>query len=278
MRIIEPSAEIIHEPDPLKKIELCGRVCYKSEDKITTDSARGFVERIIQRGHTSVLEHARIQVPREWVDENITWGESVPYGFESRCKDNGAMVAMNARDFIFFGGTIDELAECHEADDYLTVRFICDRGVSHELVRSRVVSPSQESTRYCNYSSEMTFIKPCFDWAESIPVGIYDADDLQGAEDIFPAACDWLAQMDDSAIRYKRMTEVGCSPQEARSLLPNSLKTEIIMTATFSQWEDVLKLRLSKAAHPQMRQIMKMLVILPDFPSAIQYDAALLEE
>ncbi len=125
----------------------------------------------------------------------------------------------------------------------LTVRFICDRGVTHELVRHRLAAYSQESTRYANYSQErfgnqITVIRPMF-WAEDSPE--YQA---------------WLQSMQDSEAAYLRLLEMGAKAQEARAVLPNSLKTEIVMSANLREWRHVIDLRCSKPAHPQIRQIM----------------------
>lgn len=167
----------------LRHIELCGRVCYKSEDQITGDSAEKFVRNIIKRGHESVLEHASF-----------------------------------------------------------SVRFIVDRGVSHEIVRHRLASYSQESTRYCNYSKEefgdeITVIEPCF---------------MKRSDDGYVF---WLSSCGCSEKSYFAMLRYGKSPQEARSVLPNSLKTEVVMTANLREWRHFFRLRTSLAAHPQMREV-----------------------
>ena len=186
MKIINASYHIetpIDGTKILKRIEKAGRTCYKSEDRITEESAKSFVQKLIERGHESVLEHESI-----------------------------------------------------------TVRFVCDRGVSHEIVRHRLASYSQESTRYCNYSNdrfgyEITFIKPCF------------------FKEAKGAYCSWYNTMDFAECAYFDMLEDGCTPQEARSVLPNSTKTEIVMTANLREWRHFLKLRTAKAAHPQMREL-----------------------
>lgn len=191
MRIIKPSFEFMQEiegKEMLRRLELAGRVCYKSEHKITEGSAESFLAGIIKRGHESVLEHEKI-----------------------------------------------------------TVRIICDRGVTHELVRHRIASYSQESTRYCNYSNEkfgreLTLIKPCF-WTE---------DD--------PKYRIWSEQMQQIENAYNKLTEAGATPQEARSILPNSLKTEIVATMNIREWRHFFKLRTAPAAHPQMREIAGMLL------------------
>lgn len=123
-----------------------------------------------------------------------------------------------------------------------TIKFICDRGVSHEIVRHRDASFAQESTRYCNYSNdkfgnELTFIKPCF-WDET--------------SDEYKA---WFSAVNFEESKYFNLLEMGAEPQEARSVLPNSLKTEIVMTARNDSWMHFFKLRCDNTAHPQMREI-----------------------
>ena len=187
MKIINASFEILAAtPDLEKIIELSGRTCYKSEDKITCDSAEKFVAKIRSINHESVLEHGSI-----------------------------------------------------------TVRFITDRGVTHELVRHRVASFSQESTRYCNYGkdkfdNELTFIdpRPAFPEMEGVRFNLWET------------TCEY------AEIQYLQLLSYNAKPQEARSVLPNSLKTEIVMTANPREWRHVFKLRCAEAAHPQIREIM----------------------
>jgi len=135
----------------------------------------------------------------------------------------------------------------------MSVRIVCDRGVSHEIVRHRLASYSQESTRYCNYGKEdhIKFIKPCF--FPELPIGVcVPEDDYTYLPD---ASHTWLSSMFFAEKDYNKMLENGCSPQEARSVLPNSLKTEIVMTANCREWRHFFRLRTAKAAHPQMREI-----------------------
>ena len=149
------------------------------------------------------------------------------------------------------------IARGHEAiveHESISVRFICDRGVSHELVRHRLASYAQESQRFCNYSksqfnSEITVIKPCFL--------------LEGTE----AYRQWEWTMHRAECAYFDLLDIGLSPQEARCVLPNSLKTEVVMTANLREWRTVLRLRCSKAAHPQMREV--MLILLDKLHAAI---------
>ena len=128
-----------------------------------------------------------------------------------------------------------------------TVKFIVDRGVSHEIVRHRMASYCQESTRYCNYSkddfgSEITVIKPCF----------FDP----GSE---AWGC-WELACRDAENAYFELLNIGCSPQQARTVLPNSLKTEVVMTANIREWRHFFKLRCAEAAHPQIREIATQLL------------------
>ena len=222
MKLVKQSFEVSwHTPpsDIAKYIERAGRVCYKSEDKITDDSAINFCRRLIASGHESVLEHQSF-----------------------------------------------------------TVKFITDRGVSHELVRHRIASFSQESTRYCNYSkdkfgNELTFIEPC--WLEDYN---YDGntfnqlfrDSLRWAEAHYLNLLKkWEDKIPDK--RYKTgFRNNPWTPQQARAVLPNALKTEIVVTANLREWRTILKQRTSNKAHPQMRDLMLPLLdylkkVLPPF-------------
>lgn len=250
---VDPTVEIITERNPIKKIELCGRVCYKSENKITSDSARKFVENIISRGHTSVLEHSWVRVLKKKIielDKENTRYITKPYGFIDRVPDFFSVlptdhISMNARDYIAIGGSLDELDKYEESDGYTTVRFVCDRGVSHELVRHRTMSFSQESTRYVNYKGDIKFVIPYpFDWTG-------DVDNKRFRS--------WALLCEDSEIAYNQMIADGASPQEARSVLPTSVKTELIMTGKNKMWGNVIKLRDDKAAHPQCRYLFDIL-------------------
>ncbi len=196
MRIIEPSVEIMTEINNdllIKNLEKFGRVCYKSENSITDDSAYKFIRMLIKNGHESVLEHEKI-----------------------------------------------------------TVKIVCDRGVSHEIVRHRIASYSQESTRYCNYcndkfGNELTVIRPCF-W--------------QTNQEQYAIWQDSIRVLEDN---YNRLIALGAKPEEARSILPNSLKTEIVVTMNLREMRYFLRLRTAPNAHPQMRQVAIMLLkILKD--------------
>ena len=155
----------------------------------------------------------------------------------------------------------------------ISVRIICDRGVSHELVRHRIASYSQESTRYCNYSkgkfgSELTFIRPYWD------------DRSISAEMIRLRAC-WQEACLNAEWSYKKMIDAGCTPEAARAVLPNCLKTEVVMTANLREWRHFFKLRCAPAAHPDMRIVANMLltafkdvvpVVFDDIEGGQQYE------
>lgn len=194
MKIISPDfafVDSINGNAILKKLEAVGRTCYKSEDKITEDSAINFVRNLIKRGHESVLEHVSI-----------------------------------------------------------TVRIITDRGISHEIVRHRLASYSQESTRYCNYKDkEIEFVLP------------YDIDPETKIFDYWKLSCQ------SSEADYKVLIAKGVAPQTARSVLPNCLKTELVMTCNLREWRHFFKMRCAPGAHPDMKYLAT--IMLHDFQEKI---------
>jgi len=191
MKIVKPKVEfmtMVDGAEVMRHLGKRGRVCYKSEAKISEGSAEKFIGGIIQRHHEAVLEH---------------------YSF--------------------------------------TVKFTCDRGVTHEIVRHRVASYCQESTRYCNYfgdafGSEITVIEPCY------------------AQPDTDAYMQWADACRAAEAAYFSLIKAGWSPQEARAVLPNSLKAELVMTANIREWRHFLRLRCGKGAHPQMREAALMLL------------------
>jgi thymidylate synthase (FAD) len=191
MKIVKPSAELLWiTPDAELQIERVARTCYKSEDKMTGDSAAALITRLIKSGHHAMLEHASA-----------------------------------------------------------SFKFVCDRGVTHELVRHRLCAYAQESTRYCNYGAnkfgnEITVIEP---------PGLR-APLVNGQHNVIYDA--WWFACQDAEKKYLQMLEAGIPPQIARSVLPTCLKTEIVCTANLREWRHIFSLRLSNAAHPQIREIM----------------------
>ncbi len=219
--IVEPDYIILTSPEGLiEHIEMCGRTCYKSEDKITKDSAGAFVKRLINMGHESVLEHAS-----------------------------------------------------------MTVKIICDRACSHQLVRHRLNSFSQESQRYCNYGKKgFQFIAPK---SLEIPVGEYELVgnvNLHDANNFLYAQCqrallsfsqnEWLRGRIRNCLDYEYCLKEGMRPEDARSALPNATKTEVVMTANIRQWRHVFRERaLNPHAQWQIKDI--MLSILEEFKSSM---------
>lgn len=211
MKLIKPYTEIlspINNEEILKMLERVARTCYKSEDKITNNSAIEMMRSLIKRDHLAMIE--------------------------------------------FFD---------------ITVKFVCDRGVSHELVRHRIASFAQESTRYCNYSkdkfdNQITFIIPC--WC-NISEGIYKNGDIK--YEINNPDSYWFDLLIDSEVTYNALINAKWQPQQARSVLPNSLKTEINVKMNLREWRHFFKLRCSQAAHPQMREL--TVPLLEEFKSKI---------
>lgn len=267
MRLIKPSYSIIEQPSGLegvyKMIEIAGRTCYKSEDKITEDSAKAFVDRMIKSGHGAMLEHGTLyfNIPVN-IDEAGNFLDEVPIWTKCKLveseKGNWWAITTNFRVMIehFAPEYIEELIEKYlcEPTEYhekrVTVRFICDRGVSHEFVRHRVMSFAQESTRYCNYSknkfgNELTFIAP--DWIDDDkPI---NSPAYNNAYEIFYSA------MEEAESFYMILLENGFKPQQVRNVLPNSVKTELVMTGFIDDWKHFFFLRDAAAAHPQAREL-----------------------
>lgn len=162
----------------------------------------------------------------------------------------------------FAGMILDKGHESVLEHASVTVRIVCDRGVSHELVRHRLSSFSQESTRYCNYRGGVAFVIP--PWIEHLSEGEYDGSEfgLLNSADF-----EWAHAMLDASSTYKRMIDYGWKPEQARSVLPNSTKTEVVMTTNLREWRHIFKLRTANAAHPQMREIMRPM--LKDFQETI---------
>lgn len=305
MLIVKPSVELVGANSPanlLTHVELCGRVCYKSEARITDGSAEKFVSAIIKRGHEAVLEHGRISLEmlnphsiysfqcllsqliwngvntylvtdklldddetfmtmRMLVSGNIrAWRALVQQANERYLelpRDILRMMYDNAAFFpefvdldhgkAYYRDAIVNPAELVRKDlrirhSWYTLRFICDRGISHEIVRHRPASYCQESTRYCNYSKgdfngQITVIEPCF---------------LEPGTSAYEH---WKDACKGAEMAYFELLNDGCSPEQARDVLPTSVKTELVMTATAEEWLRFLELRTSAAAHPQMREI-----------------------
>jgi len=287
MKIIKPSVEFFGAVPTecnaaLRFIEMAGRTCYKSEDKITEDGAEGFVKKLIKAGHLAMVEHSNFVVRTRRMD---TSESALQY------KVGRYLTAIDTSDYTYVGGSLtawyqqllkratyqgvfnnffhlwgrlfglDDVVMSHGFDlsyqDWsicphdeipkelhrYSAKFTCDRGVSHELVRHRPCSFAQESTRYVNYGgNDMEFIEPdgYEDW------GYAQKNHFESA----------LRECEDE---YKQLLIWELKPQQARAVLPNALKTEIVVTADAAEWAHIRKLRTAKAAHPDMQRVMNMM-------------------
>jgi thymidylate synthase (FAD) len=230
MNIVQPSYKILGifpgEEDCLQWLERIGRTCYKSEDKITAESAPKFVRNILKLNRMTLLWQEVVPIIREAVDQATTEEEAADFVMQKV----RAMLA-------------DPPHESVIEHSMMTVRFIFDRGISHEDVRHRICAFSQESTRYCNYGKGDGGINV-------IEVPFWDKDDPN--DQLYAA---WEEAMLNADQSYRHLISLGAKPQEARSVLPNSLKTELVHTANFREWRHIFRLRTSKRAHPQMREV-----------------------
>ena len=269
MRLINQSYEIWNQPASLegiyKQIERVGRVCYKSEDKITEDSAKPFVDRMIKSGHGAMLEHGTIYLAipmTTYAPEAVNIYRHNSYSKVNECnkfiftdkygdKVAAWCVTTNLR-VLVENDCLEDLEFLCEPTEYhekrACVHFVCDRGILAEFTRHRVFSFSAESTRYCNYSknkfgNEVTFIEPCWSTTEPMRDGFSE----------FKTA---LAEAEN---HYLFLIENGWKPQQARAVLPNSLKTELVMTGFVSDWKHFFRLRSRIAEtgkpHPQAQEL-----------------------
>ena len=225
MKIIKPYVELMQPIDGdefLKSIERAGRVCYKSEDKITETSAPEFVKMLIERGHEAMIEHA----------------------------------------------------------PSISIKFVCDRGVTHEIVRHRLFSFAQESTRYVNHGGkDIVFVLPCWfqetyltTTAMAYDFSLQQEDISELNHELTPAQEIWFRAMLNAETAYQLMIDEKWTPQQARSVLPNSLKTEIIVTGNAREWRHFFKLRTAKDAHLQMQEVANMALALLKEKVAVLFD------
>ena len=294
MRVVAPSFEILDDLDNQSlavRIEACGRICYKSEDKITEESAVPFIKRIVKHGHNSVTEMGALSlkvtidseslatqffaiIPKylqiDRLEKKVLLISGTVRAFRELYQNYGSVKLVKAitnylaqGNPLFFedllpkrgavpqSGVIVEKMSLEEIDGlsadllakhrFLAVKFITNRAVTHEIVRHRPCSFLQESQRYCRYSedkfgSEVTFIKPMFFEEGSAEYKI------------------WEEAMVYTEKLYLKLLETS-SPQAARTVLPNSCKTELIVYANLLEWFHIFKLRTSPAAEPSMREL-----------------------
>ena len=302
MIVVPPSYEILSELDEQSlalRIELCGRLCYKSEDKISEESAPGFIGNILKHGHNSVAEMAAITLEVMVEKESLAsqlFARLPKYITVDRPEKTVLLISGSVRAFrelylehsdlkivkaitsfllqrhpLFFeditpergivrqDGVMVRKLYLSEVENLpvevmarhrsIAVKFIVNRAVTHEMVRHRPCSFLQESQRYCRYSqdkfgNQVTFVKPLF----------YD----EGSEEYKV----WCEAMEETEKLYLKLLETS-SPQAARTVLPNSCKTELIVYANLVQWLHMFKLRCARGADPSMREV--MIPLLADF-------------
>lgn len=283
MKLINSKVELIEQQSSLegvyKQIELAGRTCYKSEDKITPTSAKEFVDRMIKSGHGAMLEHGTVYLEIRFHYRDYIKYVTNPYSKVNRITADGingiAYITTNYR-VLVENNWLDDLKYICEPTEYhekrITARFTLDRGVSHEFVRHRVFSFAQESTRYCNYSkdkfdNQITYIIPS--WCDDLQDGLVLEDRLNvdslvwssiDTEDINNINVDeytrtFLYSCIDSELNYIHLINKGYKPQQARQVLPNALKTELVMTGFESDWKHFFDLRCAASAHPDARKL-----------------------
>lgn len=286
MKLIKSSFEILEQEPGIqgiyKQIERAGRTCYKSEDRITEDSAEKFVNMIKDRQHTAMLEHGTVYlyihkdhayniIGDNWVIKQYL---SNSYSVINKDSYGNYHITTNYR-VLYENGWLDDLKHLCEPTEYhekrITVKFILPISISREFCRHRVLSFAEQSTRYCNYNSdkfnnELTFIIPYWTDLREARYQYWDNDWVDAADknnipntilkhfegdsvDIF------LSQCESAEVNYKALINRGCKAQEAREILPLCIKTELIMTGTIEQWRGFFKLRTDKAAHPQAREL-----------------------
>lgn len=281
-------------------IEAAGRTCYKSEDKITDTSADKFVEMLKNRKHYAMIEHSweiRSYTHRLIIN-NIN---NLPFLYKYQPSNDNKKLWLvgNKRAFEQIKElsilSYDLVSEDKVIEEYnitkdlnllaMTVRLITDRGVTHESVRHRPPSYAQESSRYVNYGKKgCQFIIPC--WVDDKDIVTKDISDLNINYPIselnFPKPYDdpitiWFKMMTLDTYAYNLLISKGWKPEQARSVLPNSTKTELVITASLAEWHHIFTLRTEIFAHPQMREVMRPLlsdvkILLPGaFDSIISY-------
>lgn len=259
MNLVKASFEFIEQEPGLKgcfkQIERAGRTCYKSEDKITDISCEEFVNRMVNSGHGAMLEHGTVylQIPFKYIDVSIELEIPIIEDLFSKYMENKyskcvtvnnvAYITTNYRVLVENGWLDDLQYQCEPTEHHekrVTVKFICDRGVSHEFVRHRVNSYAQESTRYCNY------LKAKFGGSVTclMPPWLKESEELEFEEDLIV-----IEQI------YFKWLNKGWTAQQARGFLSTFTKTELVMTGFVSDWEHFFKLRCHSTAHPQAREL-----------------------
>ena len=289
MRLINSGLEILEQQPGLdgmyKQIELAGRTCYKSEDKITEDSAKIFVDRMIKSGHGAMLEHGTVYLKIPFLNEqSYSAHHYLEYNMNPYSRTNTSnkylYVTTNYR-VLVENNWLDDLQYICEPTEYhekrVTVKYTCDRGILAEFTRHRTFSFAAEPARYCNYSKNkfgngLTFIIPS--WVDDIPNNTV----LNGLEETFNFVWSDLTKQEvklkvseytrvflhtaiNSELSYLNLIENGYKSQQARQVLPNALKTELVMTGFLSDWTHFFELRCAPSAHPDAQKLAKELLV-----------------
>ena len=275
MRLIKPSFEILDQQCGLegiyKQIEISGRTCYKSEDKITENSAKEFVDRMIKSGHGAMLEHGTVylKVPNNVVDKGFQFSTNWstlclnPY---TKYNSDGEYYYYTTNYRVIIEHNLQEVlnylcepTEYHEKR--ITVKFITDQGILREFTRHRVFSFAVESTRYCNYSKnrfshEITFIQP--NWISDKDIENYHMDfgyfTDQDTNHI-TAVNRFISALKNAEYFYMELIKLGWKPQQARNILPLATKCDMVMTGFVSDWLHFFGLRDAASAHPQAQEL-----------------------
>ena len=280
MKLCKPLFEIWEQSTGLegvyKQIERAGRVSHKSEDRITEDSAKTFVERMMKMKHLSTCEFGTVYLYIDY--HNPSFGKIIDkYSSNEYSKcivfPNEVYISSNYR-VLVENNWLDDLKYLCEPTKYhhkrYTVKFICDRAILAEFTRHRKFSFMAESTRYCNYSkgkfnSELTFIIPC--WMDipegSIDLGNYDKTSARYKDgniyiiDTKPpyVGVDFIRSLCEAEANYLSIVRNGWKPEQARNVLPLSLKTELYMCGFAEDWEKFFELRCAANSHPQAREL-----------------------
>lgn len=284
MHIIKPSVVLIEEKDPFKKVEMAARTCYKSEANITNESAKKMFSRLASSKHTAMMEHATFvfeirgghlcedlqMFGNKYLNYTTSSNRKLVSGNVRAINESGisslllelrkidpALVYVDIKDenadgakIVDFESLENKTKEEIRAHRYTTMRFITDRGVTHEIVRHRPFSFAQESTRYVNYNSQkfgggdIAFIEPANfnEWKENVKSA-------------------FISNLEIAEKSYNQMIELGLTPQQARAVLPNAIKTEIVVTGNDKEWQHFFNLRsrgTTGAPHPDMKVVADM--------------------
>ena len=273
MKLIKQSFEILDQQCGLegiyKQIEISGRTCYKSEDKITEGSAKEFVDRMIKSGHGAMLEHGTVYLTMQYGinrEESDSIEKYVKNKYSKSTMDEHGKyhITTNLR-VLVENGWLDDLQYICEPTEYhekrITVKFITDQGILREFTRHRVFSFAVESTRYCNYtkdkfSNEITFIQP--NWISDKDIENYHMDfgyfTDQDTNHI-TAVNRFMSALKNAEYFYMELIKLGWKPQQARNILHLAPKCDMVMTGFVSDWKHFFELRDAASAHPQAKEL-----------------------